>query len=179
MTAARLPETDHSPFLRTDFTDDEAWQALLDEISDDWVTVMADPGHRDLSVPELVALVPAGSRYPVLVVADRATFASGERALLLIDVRDEPGRTFRAVPDAFQSAITNLAIQNQSFGDYLDSLDTAGVYRLSDRHRQAMAALQAQSQPSIPRVSVPGPSRAQTRPTPAAQPRKPAEPPKP
>jgi hypothetical protein len=186
MTAARLPESDYSPLLRTDFTDDQAWQALLDEIGSDWVTVMPDPGHRDLSVPELVALVPDGSRYPVLVIADHLTFTSAERSLLLIDVDEEPGRTFRAVPDAFQSAIANLAIQNQSFDDYLNRLDDSGVYRLSDRHRQALAALQAHNQPitDTARTSIPGPgaSRAHlgrpTQPTRAAHPRKPGMPPK-
>ncbi|SFB49710.1 hypothetical protein SAMN05216266_11488 [Amycolatopsis marina] len=151
MTAARLTVTDYSPLLRTDFTDDTAWQALLDEIDDSWVAVMADPAHQGLSVPELVALVPDGSQYPVLVVADDRTFSAAERSLLLIDVRGEPGRTFRAVvPDAFQSVIGNLAIDNMSFDEYLDSdsVDDSSVYRLSDRHRQALAALQGNSQAS-------------------------------
>jgi hypothetical protein len=98
VTAALLPETDYSPLLRTDFTDDGAWQALVDQIGDDWLTVIADPGHRGLSVRELVAMVPGGSRYPVLVVADAVTFSSAERSLLLIDVSEESGRTFRVRP---------------------------------------------------------------------------------
>ncbi|WP_199435408.1 DUF6924 domain-containing protein [Qaidamihabitans albus] len=151
MVDARLPETDYSPLLRTDFTDDTAWQTLLDEIDDNWIAVMADPAHRGLSVQELVALVPDGSRYPVLVVADDRTFSAAERSLLLIDVRDEPGRTFRAaVPDAFQSVVGNLAIDNMSFDEYLDSdsVDDSGVYRLSDRHHQALASLQGKPRPS-------------------------------
>jgi hypothetical protein len=185
MTAAPLRETDYSPLLRTDFTDDEAWQALLNEVGDDWVTVMEDPGHRGLSVSELLALVPDDSRYPVLVVADEVTFSSAERPLLLIDVSEEPGRTFRAVPDAFQSAIGNLAIQNLGFDDYLRSLDDSGVYRIHDRQRQALAALQGLSRPttemSQARVLGPGASRASlgrpTRPAQPAQPRKPSAPP--
>lgn len=178
MTAPRLPETDHSPLLRTDFTDEDAWQALLDEIGDDWVTVVEDPGHRGLAVPALMALVPDGSRYPVLVVADDVTFSSAERSLLLIDVSEEPGRTFRAGPDAYRSAIANLSIQNQSFDDYLRSVDDSGVYRISERQRQAMAELQALSRPGtdMPQARVPGPgaSRANlgrpARPARAAQP---------
>jgi hypothetical protein len=194
MTVAPLRETDYSPFLRTDFTDDEAWQALLDEVGDDWVTVMEDPGHQGLSVAELLALVPDGSRYPVLVVADDVTFSSAERPLLLIDVNEEPGRTFRAVPDAFQSAIGNLSIANLGFDDYLRSLDDSGVYRISDRQRQALAALQSASGPSTGtsqvRVLGPGASRARlgrptqsahsaqpARPARAAQPKKPSSPP--
>lgn len=196
MAAARLRETDRSPLLRTDFTHDEAWEALLDELGEDWVTPMADPSHRDLSVPELTALVPDGSRCPVLVVADRVTFSSDERPLLLIDVREERGRTLRAVPDACLSAVGNLAIGNRTFDDYLDSLDDSGVHRISDRHRQALAALQAHNQPGTdtPRASVAapgaslaglaglgGPARRASaarfvRSTPAAQSVKPEEP---
>ncbi|MFI1488707.1 DUF6924 domain-containing protein [Streptomyces sp. NPDC020747] len=150
MTAAWLPKTDFSPFLRADFTDDEAWQELLDETGDDWVTVVTEPSHQDLSVHELMALVPEGSRYPVLVIADRVTFSSTERSLLLIDVLEEPGRTFRVLPDAFLSVIGNLAIDNVTFGDYLNTLDASGVHRLEDRHHQALAELQSHSQPSKP-----------------------------
>lgn len=159
MAAARLCETDCSPFLRTDFTDDEVWEVLLDELGEDWVTPMADPSHRDFSVPELTALVPDGSRYPVLVVADRTTFASDERPLLLIDVRVERGRTLRAVPGACLSAVGNPAIDNLTFDDCLDSLDGSGVHRISGRRRQALVVLQAHNQPGtdIPRASVAGP----------------------
>ncbi|MGI5224426.1 DUF6924 domain-containing protein [Actinoallomurus sp. CA-142502] len=185
MTAGRLAESDHSPLLRTDFTDDEAWRSLLDEVGDDWLTVMEDADHRGLSVPELLALVPDDSRYPVLVVADDVTFSSAERSLLLVDLREEPGRTFRAGPDAFRSAIGNLAIQNQSFDDYVRCLDDSGVYRISDRQRQALAELQALSHPSTDmpqaRVLASGASRASlgrpSRPARSAQPRKPSAPP--
>ncbi|MFR0359242.1 DUF6924 domain-containing protein [Streptomyces sediminimaris] len=145
MTAAPLSGTDYSPLLRTDFTDEVAWQALLDEIDTDWLTVMHDPAHEGLSVPDLLALVLEGSAYPALVVADGETFSSKERTLLLVDVQEQPGRTFRAaVPDAFDSVLGNLAIRNQTFDDCLDSgsLGDDGVYRLSSHHRQALVELQ-------------------------------------
>ncbi len=164
MAVARLPQSDHSPLLRTDFTDDAAWQALVDEVGGDWVTVMADPGHDGLSVAELTELVPEGARYPVLAVADGVTFSSDSPlsgSLSLVDLREEPGRTFRAVPDAFRSAIANLAIQNEGFGDFLPKLDEAGVYRLSDRHLQALAELRATMRPNtgtpVAGRTIPGP----------------------
>jgi hypothetical protein len=101
-------------------------------------------------VHELLALVPEGSRDPLLVIAERVTFSSAERSLLLIDVLDEPGRTFRVIPDAFQSVIGNLAIDNVTFGDYLNTLDASGVHRLEDRHYQALAELQSHRQPNKP-----------------------------
>ncbi|HEX7301798.1 DUF6924 domain-containing protein [Lentzea sp.] len=147
-----LPESELSPLLRTDFTDEQAWQSLLEEIDTGWLTVLADPGHQGLTVPELVALVPSDRLYPLLVVADEQTFASAERSVLLIDVREEPGRAFRAVLDAANSAIGNLAIDNNSFDDYLDGLDDSGVYRLSARYHQALAELMSFNQPAKSRT---------------------------
>jgi hypothetical protein len=166
MTTAPLSGTDLSPLLRTDFTDDAAWRRLLDDIDKGWLTVMDDPAHEGLSPARLLALVPDGAVYPVLVVADRETFSGEERTLLLVDVREEPGRTFRAaVPDAFGSVLGNLAIDNQTFDDYLasGSLGGDGVYRLSERHRQALAALRGAADPHVTaafrpvRGRVPGP----------------------
>ena len=184
MTTARLPASVHSPLLRTDFTDDEAWGALVAEVGSDWLTVMADPGHRGLSVSELMALVPDDSRYPVLAVADDVTFSGKEQTLLLVDLRDEPGRTFRAVPDAFRSAVANLAIGNQSFEDQLIFLDRFGVYRLPEGFHQAVAELKAAFLPpgghpgakiAGPRVSR-SPARS-TKPGRAGAPKKPGIPP--
>ncbi|MFI2506935.1 DUF6924 domain-containing protein [Streptomyces sp. NPDC018972] len=86
--------------------------------------------------------------------------SSVERPLLLIDVRGERGRTLRAVPNACLSAVGNMDIDNLTFDDHLDSLDDSGVHRISDRYRQALAALQAHHQPGtdIPRVSVAAPA---------------------
>ncbi|MUL44282.1 hypothetical protein FZ103_24500 [Streptomonospora sp. PA3] len=153
---AQLPETDYSPLLRTDFTDDAAWQVLLERLGRDWMTVLADRGHQGLSVPELVGLVPEGSRYPVLVVADGRTFSADERSLLLIDVDEEPGRTVRVAPAAVPSVVGNLAIRNRTFDDYLDAVDGAGVYQLSDGHRRALAELQGHGRAGAP----PGVARA-------------------
>ncbi|HEX7301799.1 DUF6924 domain-containing protein [Lentzea sp.] len=148
MTARSLPSSPFSPLLRTDFTDERAWHALLEDVGTDWLTVMPDRQHRGLTVPELVALVPPGSYYPVLAVADKTTFTSAERPLLLVDVVERPGRTFRAAPEAFRYAIGNLTFHNQRFKDYyLDGLDGSGVYRLPKLHDQASADLPAFNQP--------------------------------
>ncbi|WP_435156062.1 DUF6924 domain-containing protein [Amycolatopsis sacchari] len=136
---AALPGSDRTPLVRTDFSDDGAWQALRDEIGDDWVVVVDDPAYRGLSAEDLMALVPDGRLYPALVLAD--DFSAGERTVLLVDVVEEPGRTLRATPDAARSMISNLSIQNRTFDDYVTSAGPSGVYRLSDRHRQALAAL--------------------------------------
>ncbi|GAB3460161.1 hypothetical protein GCM10027570_44750 [Streptomonospora sediminis] len=166
---AQLPQTDYSPLLRTDFTDDEAWQALLEGIGRDWMTLLADRSHQGLSVPELVELVPQGSRYPVLVVADSLAFSSDERSLLLVDVDEDPGRTFRVVPGAISSVVGDLAIQNQSFDDYLDAVGGSGAYQLPEGRRRALSELQGRTRAGAPA----GSSRAAAGPVRAAPPSRP------
>ena len=135
-----LPESDLSPLLRTDFTDDAAWSEVREEVDDGWVTVVADPRFQGLPPERLLEAVPVGRVYPVLVVADAVTFAHDDRALLVVDLVDEPGRAFRADPRAVRSIVGNLAIQNAYFGDYADSAGD-GVHRLSPKHFQALAEL--------------------------------------
>jgi hypothetical protein len=150
-----LPETDRPPLVRTDFTDDEAWSALREEISEDLVTFVADPAYRDLPARQLA---PDDSHHPVLLVADDVTFSNDDRTVLVVDLDEEPGQTFRAMPDAVRTVVGNLVIQNMYFSELRASVDDAGVYRLSPKYHQAMAELlSANQKPGT--VSIPGPQR--------------------
>lgn len=141
-----LPESDLSPLLRTDFSDDAAWSEVCEEVDDGWVSVVADPRLEGLPLERLLESVPAGRAYPVLVVADDVTFSHDDRALLVVDLVDEPGRAFRADPRATRSIVGNLAIQNTYFGDHADSAGD-GVHRLSPKHFQALAELSGTTPP--------------------------------
>jgi len=150
-SAVPLPETANPPLLRTDFTDDEAWSALRDEVGDGCVTFVADPVHRGLPARQLV-----GSRHPVLLVADEVTFSNDDRTLLVVDLVEEPGQAFRIVPDAVRSVVGNLVIQNMYFSDFRGSVDDAGVYRLSPKYHQALAELRSVNQAPTT-IAIPGP----------------------
>ena len=83
----------------------------------------------------------------MLVVADDVRFSSGDHGLLVLDLAEERGRTFRAVPGAIRSIINNLWWSaNMDFRDYINSVDDTGVFRLSDRYFAALAALRGASQ---------------------------------
>lgn len=53
----------------------------------------------------------------------------GEHTLLIVDVMDEPGRTFRSVPTGIQSVENNRSIANLDFADFVGTVDPDGVYR--------------------------------------------------
>ncbi|MFD2416723.1 DUF6924 domain-containing protein [Amycolatopsis pigmentata] len=84
------------PVVRTDFSDDAAWQEAVarvsaeyrDELMDDdpWsidVTPIDDPRYANLT-PEQVAALASNDQWPMLVVADAWTMASPERHLLMV-----------------------------------------------------------------------------------------------
>ncbi|HEX3789796.1 MAG TPA: hypothetical protein VHW44_18155 [Pseudonocardiaceae bacterium] len=162
---APLPESDKPLLLRTDFTDDAAWQALREALGSAEVTFLDGAGYREVTAYQLMELVPADSPHPVLLVADDATFAGDDRTLLVIDLVDEPGQTFRAMPDAIHTVVGNLFIANMSFADFMNSAAaTDGVYRLSARYHEALAELTRASElarqalPADAMRKIPGPS---------------------
>ncbi|HEX2130806.1 MAG TPA: hypothetical protein VHH15_04540 [Actinophytocola sp.] len=151
MPSSPLPHAENPLLVRTDFTDDAAWAGLRAEVDDEYLTYVADPAHRDLSPADLLSLLPPDSPHPVLVVADATTFARDDHPLLVVDLDEEPGRTFRAAPDAVRTVVGNLSIQNMGFEDFLDSVsedgDQDGVYRLHPRYFEALAALRGTQPP--------------------------------
>ena len=46
-----------------------------------------------------------------------------------MDLFEELGRTFRAIPSAIQSIENNLSITNMDFREFADNLDADGVFR--------------------------------------------------
>jgi hypothetical protein len=47
----------------------------------------------------------------------------------VVDLLDEPGRTFRAIPPAIQAIDNNLAIANTYFSEFAEKFDLDGVFR--------------------------------------------------
>jgi hypothetical protein len=147
-----LPETSESPLLRVDFSDDQAWASLRAEIvasgarygiDFEFVTFVDDPAYQQLSIEQLRALVPADYQYGELVLADGATFTSIEHPLLVIDLDPDapPEEPIRIAPDAFYSVTTNLELGNLSFAEFAELADEDGIYRISDREWEAVAAM--------------------------------------
>lgn len=131
-----LPKTDNALLLRTDFSDDAAWASLCEAVQQPseegfkaLVDCMSDPAYDSLTVEQLVAMCPASGDRRFAFIADRATFANAERAVLVVDLDDEPGRTFRVIPREMWSVENNLSIANMAYGEFAESVDPDGVFR--------------------------------------------------
>lgn len=152
-----LPESDATLFVRTDFGDSDAWEAICAEIKhppeEDMaayaqfaainsmigqdvgetpeanLTIVDDPAFAGLAPDQLVARLPAGTETTFLFVVDHESVAKADHPILVLGLFDQKCRTFRAVPAQIQAIENNLSIANMAFADFADAVDDTGVFR--------------------------------------------------
>jgi hypothetical protein len=121
--------------LRTDFSDEAAWETLQAEVdaSDEYpcATYVNDPAYAGVSIQALVDEDSPDDPHHVgyLFLADAVTMRDEEHLLLAVDLYDEPGRTFRVPPRWCSDISANLTIANMGFHEFADEVDASGTYR--------------------------------------------------
>ncbi|GAB6899370.1 DUF6924 domain-containing protein [Kineosporia succinea] len=127
---SREHQEDQAFLFRTDFSDDEAWAAMIDHIDRAWedtggtsVNLVDDPAHQDADPAALPGIgyyfvfdahACRGEGFPLLVVST--------------DPEDDPS-SFRATADSIPTLDANLSIGNVLFEELIDTTDDDGVYR--------------------------------------------------
>jgi hypothetical protein len=130
-----LPKTENALVLRTDFADDSAWESICAAIREPakefraYVECQSDPQYDGLTVEQLTTLVPKGSDPTFVFLVDRVTLTHPDHPLLVVDLYDEPGRTFRVIPSEMWGIENNLSIANMDFSEFADSVDEDGIFR--------------------------------------------------
>jgi hypothetical protein len=105
-----IPATNDTPVVRTDFDNVAAWNAIcelirqpVNDAGEDfyaYVDFVDDPIFRDLSEKELLGMVPDQFLHTFVFVVDKVATKAPEFPILVIDLSDEPGRTFPAILSA-------------------------------------------------------------------------------
>lgn len=131
--AKAIAKTKQTLLLRTHFGDDGAWKAVCAEIEKPVgevrarVTPLSDPQYDGASVDDVVRA--AESNHELVLVADRETLTNAEHPVLVIDLDEERGRTFRVIPREAWSVENNLSLANMDFAEFADAVDEDGVFR--------------------------------------------------
>lgn len=133
----QIPDTENAPVLRTDFSDQTAWEEICKEIQKPVgilrfranVNFIDEVGFADITKDQLLELIPANYNHSFIVVADRTAISGPEHPLLIIDLFDESVREFRAIPSTIQGIENNLSIGNMDFEEFADSVDEDGLFR--------------------------------------------------
>jgi hypothetical protein len=130
-----LPVTDNALVIRAEFSDDIAWDSIKSAITAPvgefraYVDFVDDPELEGV-LPEMIpSLIQPGAYRSFVFIVDRKTFTHPDRPILVVDLIDEPGRTFRVIPSEMWSVENNLSLANLDFADFVESLDDEGVYR--------------------------------------------------
>jgi hypothetical protein len=136
-----IPRAKNAVVQRADFSDDAAW--------DDLCAVMLEPTPRDgfranldfvsdrafegATVKDVLGHLPEGANrdfmFTFIFIVDRIALSNPEHPVLVVDLHDQPGRTFRVIPSEMWGAENNLSIANMDFADFAESADADGVFR--------------------------------------------------
>lgn len=130
--------------IRTDFSDDESWNAVVGELRRPWgptgefparVQMVDAPAWSGATADEVLAAVDEDEFLSVVFLADRNTMQSPALALLALttiwedegdldpiyylELIESPGpREFRAVPAAVHDIHANLTLGNMDFAEF-------------------------------------------------------------
>jgi hypothetical protein len=130
-----VSETKNALVLRTDFSDDPAWETVSATIRRPvggfkaYLDLLADPEYAGITPEQLVSIIPPGSNRTFIFIVDRTSLSHPDHPILVVDLNTEPGRTFRAIPSEMWSVENNLSIANMDFAEFADSVGQDGVFR--------------------------------------------------
>lgn len=131
-----LPWTNATLLIRTDFSDQEAWETVCATVGtpneDGFMAsarVVDDRALQDLTTEQLLRLVPEGSQPRLLALVDKTTIGSPEMPLLVIDLRQEPRGEIRVIATEFWSIENNLSLANMDFHEFAGAVQGDGIFR--------------------------------------------------
>ena len=130
-----IPDTQNALVLRTDFSDPVAWEAIRAAIQQPvgsfqaYVEFVSDPAYDWITTAQVLALIPQGSNHTFIFIVDRIALSQPDHPILVVDLYDQPGRTFRVIPAEMWGVENNLSIANMDFEEFADAVDQDGIFR--------------------------------------------------
>ncbi|WP_340539124.1 DUF6924 domain-containing protein [Nocardioides sp. GXZ039] len=137
-------ESESTPLVRTDFSDDDAWQRTVALVSapmriDDDPNGSSDYRPNIVPIddrtfegldPETLALAYREDCVGYVLLADATTMATpDDPTVLYVDLDEDPGRSFRCAAPEIASIEANLSIANMDFEEFADAVGEDGVFR--------------------------------------------------
>ena len=134
----KLPASDSSLLVRTDFTDDESWERASYEASVEnedgfraYIHPVNDPA-LDGAAWQIVRTAALATNHgaAVLFIADHETLMSPDHPILVVDlVADRGAPLFRCIPSELWSVDNNLNIANMDWEEFASAAGADGVFR--------------------------------------------------
>jgi len=133
----QIPETENPLVLRTDFSNQAAWETICAIIQKPVsifrfranVEFVNDVEYAGITKDELLELIPKEYSHSFIIVVDRSAISLRDYPLLIVDLYERSGREFRAIPAQIQGIENNLSIANMDFEEFVESVDESGFFR--------------------------------------------------
>jgi hypothetical protein len=135
----RLPDSTQALVIRTDFSEPAAWDAVRSAIRapvhdsagtfEAYVEFVNDEEYTGLASEQLLSIVPSGLHASFIFLVDHVTLSHPENPILVVDLYDQPGRTFRVIPSEMWAVENNLSIANLDFDEFAGAVDQDGIFR--------------------------------------------------
>ncbi len=131
----KIPTTKNSLALRTDFSDESAWAAICSAMQKPvgefraYVHFVSDSEYEGVSIEQLPSILSEDSHRSFAFIIDHMALSHPEHPILVVDLHDKPGRTFRVIPSESWAVENNLSIANMGFEDFADAVDRDGIFR--------------------------------------------------
>jgi hypothetical protein len=132
-----IPETNNPLVLRTDFSNQAAWDSICTIIRKPVgsfrfranVDFINELEYEDLTKDQLLGLLPKNYSHTFIILVDQTAISLHDHPLLIVDLYKRSGREFRAIPARIQSIQNNLCIANMDFEEFAEFVDSDGVFR--------------------------------------------------
>jgi len=130
-----IPTTDKALVLRTDFSNEAAWKSARATIENPDaefpanVDFVSDSVYDNLKPEKLAEHLSEDYPLSFAFVVDRIAFSEPDHPILVIDLQDEPGRTFRVIASELGTVENNLSTANLGFEDFAGAADKEGIFR--------------------------------------------------
>ncbi|WP_410876119.1 DUF6924 domain-containing protein [Nocardia sp. A7] len=126
-----------TPVIRTDYSNPARWDEMCrvattpnEEDCAAYVEFLEDRAYRDLTLDQVLDLVPDSFGHRMLIVADATTMSLTEFPLLCVDLETETyGRALRVIAAELHSIENNISIVNMDFIEFIDAAHSDGIFR--------------------------------------------------
>ena len=131
---AQIPNAGNAPLIRTDFSNDAAWDDLVRAAqtpSPDGFQAnlqVINDAHFDGASAEQIGSAARGTDHAVFFIADEMTMSHEDLPILCLDA-SAPEQTFRVIPTELWSVENNLSLANMDFEEFASAAGTEGVFR--------------------------------------------------
>jgi hypothetical protein len=131
----QIPVTKSTLALRTDFSNEASWKSLCASVQDPDnefgpnLDFVSDQQFDGLTADQLPSHLSEDSTLTFAFIIDHLALSHPDHPILVIDLHDQKGRTFRVIPSEIGIVENNLSIANMDFDEFATAVDKEGVFR--------------------------------------------------